>query len=259
MTTGRLIRAYLAEARYESLRALRAPSFAIPFLLLPVALYIFFGVYMAGSMSHGDPNAALCMFVNFSVFGVMGPGMFGFGMFVAIEREQGLLTLKRAQPVPAASYVLAKMFMSMLFAVLIMITMIAAGVLLGHVPLSAWQFLAIAAIDIAGALPFCAVGLLVGVWVSGKTAPGIVNLLYLPMMYLGGLFLPMPKAIQPAELFSPAYYLDKLGLIVAGAPSLDQMAQATFNHGSPLLHAAVLAGVTLVLGGLAVRRLARLG
>ena len=36
MTAARLLGAYLAEARYESLRMLRAPAFAVPFLVLPV-------------------------------------------------------------------------------------------------------------------------------------------------------------------------------------------------------------------------------
>ena len=36
MALGRVIGAYLAEARYESIRMLRAPGFSIPFLVLPV-------------------------------------------------------------------------------------------------------------------------------------------------------------------------------------------------------------------------------
>ena len=79
---------------------MRTPAFAIPFLLLLIALYVLFGILLAGSMSHGDPTLAKIMFVNWSVFGVMGPGMFGFGMIVAQERDHGLLTLKRALPMP---------------------------------------------------------------------------------------------------------------------------------------------------------------
>ena len=100
MSHAKLWHAYLTETKYECLRALRAPAFAIPFLLLPIVLYVLFGVFLAGRMSHGDPTVAKIMFVNWSVFGVMGPGMFGFGMFVASEREQGLRTLKRALPAP---------------------------------------------------------------------------------------------------------------------------------------------------------------
>ena len=45
--------------------------------------------------------------VTYTVFGVMGPGLFGFGVGLAMDRERGLLTLKRVQPVPALAPLLA--------------------------------------------------------------------------------------------------------------------------------------------------------
>jgi ABC-2 type transport system permease protein len=258
MPSGRLLRTYLTEAKYESVRALRAPSFAIPFLLLPIVLYVLFGILLAGSMSHGDATVARIMFVNFSVFGVMGPGMFGFGAFVATERAQGLLTLKRALPMPTASYLLAKMVMTMFFSVMIMGTLIVAALAFGHTHLSIWQFLAVAVIDILGSLPFCAIGLLIGTLASGKSAPAFVNLAYLPMMHLGGLFYPLPKSVQPIEFVSPAFYLDKLGLRVVGAPSLDQLSMGVpAVHGgiAPMIYVFILAVVTLAFAALSIRRL----
>jgi ABC-2 type transport system permease protein len=258
MPGRRLLQAYRAEAKYECIRALRAPAFAIPFLLLPIALYVLFGILLAGSMSHGDPTLATIMFVNWSVFGVMGPGMFGFGSFVAQERDNGLLTLKRALPMPPAAYLLAKMLMTMMFAAIIMVTLIVPALTLGHLRLGLGQILAISVMDILGSLPFCAVGLFIGTRASGKSAPAFVNLAYLPMMHLGGLFYPLPRSVQSLEFLSPAFYLDKLTLRVAGVPSLDQLPTnvgGPSSHGSPFLYAAMLAGVTLLFGALAVRRL----
>ena len=120
MSTARIRNAYITEIKYECLRALRAPAFSIPFLLLPIVLYVLFGVLLAGNMSHGDSTVAKIMFVNWAVFGVMGPGMFGFGIFVANEREQGLLTLKRALPMPNGASLLAKLVMVTLFAAIVM-------------------------------------------------------------------------------------------------------------------------------------------
>ena len=89
MSSARLRNAYFTEAKFECLRALRAPAFGIPFLLLPLVLYVLFGVLLAGSMSKGDLTVAKIMFVNWSIFGIMGPGMFGFGMFVATDDAVG--------------------------------------------------------------------------------------------------------------------------------------------------------------------------
>ena len=255
MPRAKLFRTYLTEAKYESLRALRSPAFAIPFLTLPAALYLLFGVLLAGNMSHGDHTISKIMFVNFSVFGIMGPGMFGFGMFVANERSQGLLTLKRALPMPPASYLVAKMAMTVVFSAIVMATLIGVAATLGHTGLSIPQFLAVGLIDIAGSLPFCAVGLFIGTIASGKSAPAFINLAYLPMMHLGGLFYPLPKKVQIIERFSPAFYLDELGLKAVGVPSLDQLATGVSGNDSALLAVLVLAVVTLFFAALAIRRL----
>jgi ABC-2 type transport system permease protein len=255
MPGAKLFRTYLTEAKYESLRALRSPAFAIPFLTLPAALYLLFGVLLAGSMSHGDHTVSKIMFVNFSVFGIMGPGMFGFGIFVANERSQGLLTLKRALPMPPASYLVAKMAMTGAFSVIVMATLIGIAATMGHTGLSVGQFLAVSLIDIAGSLPFAAIGLFIGTVASGKSAPAFINLAYLPMMHLGGLFYPLPRKVQIIERLSPAFYLDKLGLKAAGVPSLDQLATGVKGNDSTLLAVFVLAVVTLFFAALAIRRL----
>jgi len=261
MPIGRLFRAYLTEAKYESIRALRAPAFAIPFLLLPIVIYVLIGVFLIGSMSNGNTKVAVTMFVNFATFGVMGPGMFGFGMFVATEREQGLLTLKRALPMPPTAYLLAKMLMTMLFATIVMLTLIAAALIVGHLRITAGQFLLLALIEILGSLAFCSIGFFIGTRASGKSAPAFVNLAYLPMMHLGGLFYPLPKSAQPIEFLSPAFYLSKLGLHILQTPSLDEIsfgATGPSSHGGVVVCVAVLAGVTLLFGWLALRRFQRL-
>ena len=137
---------------------LRAPAFAIPFLGLPVALYLLFAVLLFGDALRADPKGAIFVFAGFDVLGVMGPGLFGFGIVVAMEREQGLLKLKRALPMPTGASLLAKMLMAMLFGVIVTASMIVAAFSLGHLPLTAGQGFGIAAVNILGALPFCALG-----------------------------------------------------------------------------------------------------
>jgi ABC-2 type transport system permease protein len=248
MPRGRTLRVYVLEAKYESLRMLRTPAFAGPFLLLPVSLYLLFAVLLFGAQIGKDPQGALYIFMGFSILGVMGPGMFGFGITVAMEREQGLLKLKRAWPMPPSASLIAKMVMSIVFVAIVMATMAAAAPL-GHLPLTAGQLLSVSLVNIAGALPFCALGFLTGSFVSGKAAPAFVNLLYLPMIYLSGILLPLPKSMHWVALFSPAYHLDQLDLASIGIPSA----------GSSATHVLVLAGITIGFTAVAVRRIARVG
>ena len=248
MDRSRVLRAYRTEAKYESLRMLRSPAFAGPFLIMPVALYMLFGYVLFGAAIGKDPKAALFMFMGFSVMGVMGPGLFGFGISVATEREQGLLRLKRALPVPPAATLLGKMLMSMLFVAIIMATMTAAAPLV-HVQLSAASVIALSLVNIMGSLPFCAMGFFIGSLVSAKSAPAFVNLLYIPMIYLSAILFPMPKSLEWIAFLSPAYHLSQTGLASIGAAS----------SGNVVVHIGGLAAVTIAFTALAVRRLARRG
>lgn len=81
------------------------------------------------------------------------------------------------------------------------------------------------------------------------------------MMHLAGLFYPLPKSVEPLEFLSPAFYLNKLSLWVAGGESLDALSfgPGPSSHATPALCVAVLAILTLSVGMLATRRLRRLG
>jgi ABC-2 type transport system permease protein len=249
MSNARLLRAYLSEARFESLRMFRVLGFSLPFLVLPAALYLLFGVVLFGEVVRNDLAAGKFLFAAFAAFGVMGPGMFGFGATVATEREQGLLTLKRALPAPPGAYLLAKLLMTMLFAFIAMATMIPSALLLGHLPLTFAQCASVTAINIFGSLPFCAIGLFIGTRASGKASIALVNLIYVPMMHVSGLFYPLPKFLRSISPVWPSYHLQQLVFAALGAPF----------YGRTAVHVAVLAGVTLVLTALSIRRLARVG
>jgi ABC-2 type transport system permease protein len=248
MPTRRVLRAYFTEAKYETVRMFRTPAFAIPFLGLPALLYLLFAVAIFGAAVRNDSNAGLFMFAAFALFGVMGPGIFGFGMLVANEREHGLLSLKRALPMPPPAYLIAKLLMAMMFAAIVMATMFAV-IPLGHLHLSPAQYFALATVGILGALPFCAIGLFIGVRASSSGAPAFVNVIYQVMMHASGLFYPLPKFLRAIAPVWPTYHLQQLFFRVVGVPS----------QGRTITHIAVLAGVTLVLTLFAVRRLARKG
>jgi hypothetical protein len=138
--------------------------------------------------------------------------------------------------------------MAMLFVGIISIMLTLMAVFIGKVPLTFLQALELFVINVLGALPFCAIGMFVGSLVSGQASPAIVNLIFLPMAFLSGLWLPlqfMPKFLQDIAPTWPAYHLAQMALSAVGAPS----------KGTTMGHVAVLAGVTLLFFLLAVRRM----
>ena len=251
MTTGRVLRAYLTDAKFEALRMLRAPAFAIPFLLIPAPLYLLFGVVMAAQSAAKAPGIYDFLFVGFCVMAIMGPALFGVGSTLAPERDAGLTKLKRALPAPAGSYLIAKFLMAMLFAAMAMCTMIIAAKCAGKISFSNLQLLLLTVTLVVGTLPFCALGLFIGAHFSGGAAPGITNLIYLPMIYLGGLFMPLPGFLQKWVVVWPAFHLQQVAAAVTG--------MTRYQFLPPLMAGAVLVGITVLFGGLAIRRIIKVG
>lgn len=251
MPIRRILSAYVNEVRYESLRMLRSPGFSIPFLLLPVPVYLFFGVMLAAPAVAKNPGVANYLFSGFSVFAVMGPALFGVGCVLAVERDAGFLKLKRALPAPGGAHLVAKAAMAMVFAAGAMLTLLLAGLVAGTITLSASQLLIMTVVLTIGALPFAAIGLFIGAHASANVAPAIANLVFLPMLWLSGLFIPLPKFLERWAVIWPAFHLNQVALGSAGV--------SEFSFMAPGISAAVLAGFTVIFGGLAIRRLARNG
>ena len=246
MPRAALLRAYLQEARCEFMRVAREPSFAAPVLAFPALFYLLFGVLL----DKGGGKAASYMLATYGVFGIVGAALFGFGVTIAIDREHGYLRLRRALPTPPGALLLAKMGMAMLFAVVISTMLALLAAVFGGVRLDAAQWALLLAVNVLGVLPFAAIGLLVGTLVGGNAAPAVLNLLYLPMAFLSGLWMPLamlPAFAQATAPAWPAYHLGQLALKV-----LDR------DQGqSAWLHVAVLAAVTVACFALAQRRLAK--
>lgn len=245
-----LLRVYMAETRCEFLKALRLPAYVIPTLSFPLLFYVMFGIVFGGRQAMGGVTAAGYFLASYGAFGVIGASMFGFGVGVAAERGYGWLQLKRAAPMPPLAYFAAKTIMSMLFSTILVLAMFALAYTLGGVrlPFATWIDLGVTLI--VGAIPFCAMGLVIGYFAGPSSAPAIVNLVYLPLAFCSGLWIPLPflpKALQLAAPYLPPYHLSQLALGVINGQ----------HSGSTLQHLGVLAAFTaffLVLARLGYNR-----
>src|SRR3546814_12398732 len=122
-------------------------------MLFPAMFYLLFGVLMAKA---NGAEAARYLLASYGVFGVMSPGLFGFGVSLALERDGGLLTFKRALPMPPGAYLLGKMLMAMAAAGVVLVLLMTMELSLGHVTLNPFQAIALLLTGIPGVLPFCA-------------------------------------------------------------------------------------------------------
>lgn len=216
-STAHVFKIYLTESRMEFLKTIRTPAFAIPSLLFPIMFYAFFGlVFNRNGMGGQAPTYLLA---TYGVFGVMGPALFSFGVGVASEKQQGWLALKQVSPMPIGAYIVAKAMGSMLFGLIIMLQLFIIGALFGDVVMTRYQWVATLLVTLLGNLPFCALGLWLGLKFSSQAAPAVVNLIYLPMSFLSGLWIPMqlfPELMQSIAFALPSFHLAQLVLKIQG-------------------------------------------
>jgi len=242
---------YLLEIRLELLRLLRSPAFALPMFLLPVGTYLLFAFAVAGEAVAKDADAGRFMFAGFSVMAVTMAALFATCPNLAMEREQGLLTLKRAQPAPPGAWLVAKITAGVVCGALAYLPILVLAAATGQARLDGAQLAAMSAVLVAGSIPFCALGLMLGALTSGSAAPAYANLAYLPGLYLSGVFFPLPKSMHFQTVFWPHFHLDQLAFAAGGVTK--------FRWIAPEMAFAALLGFTLLCGGVALHRLKRRG
>jgi ABC-2 type transport system permease protein len=161
-----------------------------------------------------------------------------------VERGLGWLEVKRASPMPPAAYLVAKAVVSVTFGALVVTLLFALGATFGRVHMPAAQWLLLWSALVAGAIPFGAIGLTIGSLAGPNSAPGIVNMVYLPMGFLGGLWMPievLPKFFHQVAPFLPSYHFGQIALAILGVAP----------QGSVPGHVEALLGFGLVFAGVA--------
>jgi ABC-2 type transport system permease protein len=204
--------------RCELLKLQRSPAFLIPTLLFPILFFALFGLTQTQGVLHGIP-APTYLLASFASFSVMSTSLFSFGVTIASERAIGWHRMLRISPIAPVWYLLSKLVVACLFT-LVSITLLVGFALLTTetVPVAlAWQLpLAL----LIGVLPFAAMGIVLGLWCSPGAASAIANLIFLPMAFASGLFIPLehlPTLVRDIAVVLPSYHLGLIAWNVVGA------------------------------------------
>jgi len=241
---GRTVSIYAKEAKYEFLKLLRLPIYSLSTILFPLMFYVLFGLLLNRGHEQNGVMVAAYLIATYGTFGVMGASLFGFGVGLAGERGLGWLEVKRASPMPPSAYFAAKTVVCMAFSLIIVLALLTLGFVFGGVHLALKQTLELIGTLVLGSGTFCAMGMAIGYFAGPTSAPAIVNLLYLPLSFASGLWIPidmLPRLLQRVAPFLPPYHLGQLALGVVGVPTT----------GSALGHWQALVGFALISLGIA--------
>jgi ABC-2 type transport system permease protein len=191
---------FAAHVRYRSLEYARQPFAIIPTLAFPVMITAFF---MLPNMTAGFETHALAivLLLSFTMIAV-----FNFGAGTAEERKLPWDAFMRTLPLRPRIALAARICVGLGFAVvgaLPAIALLAWRTTLA-VPAGAWPLLAAAVL--LGAVAMTGLGLALGNALPYKAAIATANLVFLPMGFVGGLFIPpdvMPDWAARVGLATP--------------------------------------------------------
>ena len=237
---------FAKEAKYEVLKNLRIPIYAISTVVFPLMFYVLFGIVLTPNNPVNRSQDATYLLATMGTFGVMGASLFGFAVSLAMERGQGWLQVKRASPMPLSAYFTAKLVSATLFSAAIALVMLGIGSAFAHVRLTPAQAAELVGVLVAASVPFGAMGLALGYIAKPNSAPAVVNLIYLPISFCSGLWIPiflLPRFLREVARALPPYHISQLALRAVG------MSRET---GSIAGHVQALAGFTLFFLGVAV-------
>ena len=233
---------YFALIRNDLRLALRDRAVIFFNYVFPLIFFFAFG-----GLAHAERSAGSATLVVTSVLviGVLGNGLFGAGMRSVQDREAGILRRFKVAPVSPLPVLTA----SLVTGWLLYLPNLALVVGLAHVlwgmpwpvrPASLFVVLSL------GVLAFRAIGLIVGAVANSAAESNVlVQILYMPMLFLSGATFPLailPAWAQTTASFMPAFYL------VTGVQGVFQRGESLFVNLWPLVGLLITLIVATFIG-----------
>ena len=232
----------MTQTTMEVRRYRRMPEYFIGVVVLPIILYVMFGLRDAGTVLPLGTDVGAMMFVSFGCYGVVSQALFSFGGELATERSTGWLRRLRATPMPMWVYLAGKVALNLVFMLVSLGGMAAVAAVAGHVRFDLSRLIAASTILLTGVVAFSTMGSAIAYWVRPRAVSTIVNLVFLPLSFLSGFFFPLdqlPDAFARVAQVLPTYHFGQLAWGVM-APAQDVASFGNPLNGSTVGHLAVV-------------------
>ena len=226
----------------ELLNLFRSPASLVPTLIFPMMFWTFFGIPNAQRTIEGFSLGAyiLCSYAAYSAIQTV---LFNIGISVASERAQGFYQLVRVTPMRVEAVLLAKMFSTLVMAAFALVLLLIYGQLTVRLNIGFFAYLEIIGRALVGMLPFAALGAFVGYAArNAQSASPILNLIFFPMAFGSGLFIPLeglPKIVQQFAIYLPAYHSGQFTRAVVDPRVTSSLPHLWWILGYTLLFAAL--------------------
>jgi ABC-2 type transport system permease protein len=235
----------LGYIKLQLLATMRNGRYLVFTVGFPVILYIAITASITGSDSH---KYAVAYLASMSVFGVTGGILMTTGPAIANERKSGWLRQLRLLPISERGVFVGKIATAMATALPALIAVALAARFAKNVHMGFGHWIELVATIWLGALPFAAIGVLIGYLLDGESARMASALLHSLLAFLGGLYFPISSGgLRHVSQLLPTYRVYELGSNVIHHQSLSMAA------------IGILAAYAVVFSGLATLRIRRAG
>ena len=201
------MKSYVALIRSNLRLMLRDRAVLFFSLLFPLSFFFLFAQAFHASASAGAMSQIIAMVL---IIGVLGNGFFGAGMRTVQDREAGVLRRFKVAPISAAPVIVASLVSGLVAYLPTVFLFLFFGKVIYHAPYPPRLTSLLVFISL-GLVAFRAVGMIVASVVnSAQEAQIVIQILYLPMLFLSGATFPigmMPIWVQTIAQFLPATYL----------------------------------------------------
>jgi ABC-2 type transport system permease protein len=208
----------LTYLRMEITRVIRNRRVLIFSILLPSILLLVIG-YQVKNDPANDVKAVAYIMISMGIFGALSSAT-GTAGTIAVERGVGWNRQLRLTPLSPVKYVTSKVVLSLLIVLPALIVVYVIGAVALGVHLSATVWLEIFLGSWLSALPFAALGLIIGYAAKPDSIQQVSALIFFMLALFGGLWLPidnMPHIMRTIATYTPAYWASD----VAHAPLVE--------------------------------------
>jgi ABC-2 type transport system permease protein len=210
----------LRQSRFTNKSFWRNPASAFFTFAFPLMFLVIFTALLGGGeilIQGTDLKQDTYYVIAMATFGVISACYTNIAISVSFNRDQGILKRTRGTPLPAGSYLGARVLHATLVGALLVIITAAFGKLFYQAAVPTGTPLAeFVVVLLVGSLSFAALALaLTAVIPNADASPPIVNATMLPLLFLSGIFIPLgddaPEWIKlVGEIFPVKHFSDAM-------------------------------------------------
>lgn len=201
-------KACLALIRMQLRLAMRERSVLFFNYFFPLIFFFGFGAFLGGRAVGAAMTRVVTLVI---VLGILGSGLFGAGLRAVAERETGILRRYKVAPITPVPILVASLVTGWLLYLPSALFIVLLSHFVYQMPLPSQPFSLIAIVTL-GCFAFRAIGLIIASVANTAAESNVmVQILYMPMLFLSGATFPvssMPVGAQIVSQFLPASYLN---------------------------------------------------